>query len=113
MNNDLIVMTFTNEEDALKTQQALKMMRGSKFWGLVNSVIVSRDSSGKVIVQQQREISAHKLPPGRSFRGVLIDEIFGAHPDEGVQQLVAAGLSERFLEKMTSSLVPNSSAISR
>lgn len=39
MNNDLIAMTFTTEEGASKTRQALEMMRGSQFWGLVKTVI--------------------------------------------------------------------------
>jgi uncharacterized membrane protein len=111
MKNDLIIMTFTNEEDASKTRQALKMMRGSKFWGLVNTIIVSRDSSGTVIVQQEREISAHQRPPDNPLPDVLVDKILGANPEEGIQRLIKAGLDERFLKKITSTLVPNSSAI--
>jgi uncharacterized membrane protein len=112
MNNDLIVMTFTNREDASKTRQALKMMRGSKFWGLlVNTVIVSRDSSGKVIVQQQWKISAHQRPPGRLLPDMLVDEILGVNPEEGIQRLIKFGLDERFLKKIMFALVPNSSAI--
>lgn len=57
MNNDLIAMTFATEEGASKTREALTLMRGSKFWGLVNAVTVSRDSGGKVLVYQQRGCS--------------------------------------------------------
>ena len=111
MNNDLIVMTFASEEDALKTREALKLMRGSQFWGLVNTVILSMDSSGKVLIHHQRELPAHQRRPGSQLPDVLADEIFGASPQEGLRRLVEAGLSETFLKEITSELNPNSSAL--
>jgi uncharacterized membrane protein len=111
MNNDLIAMTFTTEEGASKTRQALEMMRGSQFWGLVNTVIVTRDSSGTVFAHQQREIPADEYSPSLLLPEVLIDEILGANPEAGLRRLVGAGLSESFLKEITSALVPNSSAI--
>ena len=111
MNNDLIAMTFATEERASKTQAALTLMRGSKFWGLVDTVIVTRDSSGKVVVHQQRELPARQRSQGRPLPDVLVDEILGASPEEGLRKMVGAGLSETFLKEVTSALTPNSSTL--
>jgi uncharacterized membrane protein len=110
MNNDLIAMTFDTEEGASKTRQALELMRGSQFWGLVKTVIVSRDSSGTVLVHQQ-QIPADEYSPSLLLPEVLADEILGASPEAGLRKLVGAGLSETFLKEITSALIPNSSAI--
>ena len=77
----------------------------------MNAVIVSRDSDGKTLVHQQRELPAQQPHPSRSLPEVLTDEILGASPEEGLRRMVEAGLSETFLKEITSALIPNSSAL--
>ena len=40
----LIVMTFDNEQDALKAKGALEIMRNSTFLGAMNAIPITRDS---------------------------------------------------------------------
>lgn len=111
MDNDLIVMTFDNEEAASKARQALEIMRNRQFLGVPNAVIVTRGRAGKVTVDRQRQLPAEPPGPSSQMPGLLVDTIFGKPPEEGVQKLVDAGLDERFLDKVLSAIGPESSMI--
>jgi uncharacterized membrane protein len=111
MLNDLIVIAFDNEADAEKVWGALKVIRNRKSLGVLNSVIVTRDRAGKVIVQLQRQLPVDQTDPGSQMPGLLANLLFGTPTDEGPQKLVDAGLDERFVKMMASTLNPDSSMI--
>ena len=107
--NDLIVMTFDNQEAAFKARQALEIMRNSRFLGVSNAVIATRDRAGKVVVYHQSELGARRPDPSSQMPGLLVNVIFGKPPEEGAQKLVDAGLDEGFVRKVASALGPDSS----
>ena len=111
MLNDLIVIAFDNQADAEKVWEALKVKRNRKFLGLLNSVIVTRDSAGKVIVHLQRQLPIDQADPGSQIPGLLANLLFGTPPEEGPQKLVDAGLDERFVNMVASALEPDSSML--
>jgi uncharacterized membrane protein len=111
MLNDLIVMSFESEADALKARGGLEIMRNSQMLGLLDSVMVTRNRSGKLIAHQQSVLPAQTPSPGSQVPGLLANAIFAQPPEEGVQQLVDSGLDRRFVEEVSTALVPGSAML--
>jgi uncharacterized membrane protein len=111
MNNDLIFMTFDNETDAAKARGTLEIMRSSRFLGVSDAVVIVVDSVGKVVVHPQRELPSRLHDPSSQVPRHLVNAISGKLSEEGMQNLVDAGLDERFVRNVSSALVPTSSAI--
>ena len=111
MHNDLIVMTFGGETAALRARQALEQMRNSPFLGLLNTLVVTRDRAGKVVVHQQWELPSHLPRASRQMPRLLVEAFFGQQPEDGMRKLVDAGLDEMFVREVVSALSPKSSMI--
>lgn len=111
MYNELIVMTFDRAEDALKVRHALEMMRDSHTFGLMDAVIITRDTSGQAAVHQQRVFPTEMSSPSNRFAGLFADVLFGQLPEEMAQQLADAGLDKIFLQDIVAALGSDSSAI--
>ena len=111
MVNDLIVMTFDDEAAALRAKQALEQMRTSPFLGILNALVVTRDKAGKVVVHEQWELPAHLPSASIQVPRVLVEAFFGKPPEEGVKQLINAGLDETFVTSVVSALRPRRSMI--
>jgi uncharacterized membrane protein len=111
MVNDLIVMTFDDEASALRAKRALEQMRTSPFLGILNALVVTRDRAGKVVVHEQWELPAHLPDASEQVPRLLVEAFFGKPPEEGVQELVSAGLDETFVTNIVSALEPRRSMI--
>ena len=111
MVNDLIVMTFDDEVAALRAKQALEQMRTSSFLGILNALVVTRDKAGKVVVHEQWELPARLPDASKQVPRLLVEAFFGKPPEEGVQELVSAGLDETFVTSAVSALGPRRSMI--
>ena len=111
MISDLIVMTFGDEAAALRAKQALEQMRSSPFLGILNALVVTRDTAGKVVVHEQWELPAHLPGASKQMPRLLVEACFGKSPDDGVQELVRAGLDETFVRNVMSALMPRNSMI--
>jgi uncharacterized membrane protein len=111
MISDLIVMTFSGEAAALRAKRALEQMRYSPFLGILNALVVTRDTAGKVVVHEQWELPAHLPSTSKQVPRLLVEACFGKAPDDGVQELVRAGLDETFVRCVVSALEPRSSMI--
>ena len=109
MNNDLIVMTFDNEQDALKARGALEIMHISPFLGALNTLPVSRDAAGKVVYQAP-QLPNDQVGPDSWIPNQFVNTIFGESEEE-MQKLVAAGLDESFLKLIKTALNPGCSMI--
>ena len=93
MNNDLIVMKFDNEHDALKAKGALEIIRNRQFLGVANAVPVTRDSAGKVDVHHKKSLPLDDTDPYSQIPCQFV-HIFYGESDVKVQELVAAGLDD-------------------
>jgi uncharacterized membrane protein len=111
MINDLIVMTFDDEAAALRAKQALEQMRTSPFLGILNALVVTRDKAGKVVVHEQWELPAHLPGASKQVPRLLVEAFFGKPSEEGVRELLAAGLDETFVTSVVSALGPRRSMI--
>ena len=111
MVNDLIVMTFDDEAAALRAKRALEQMRTSPFLGILNALVVARDKAGKVVVHEQWELPAHLPDASEQMPRVVVEAFFGKPPEEGMQELVSAGLDETFVTSVVSALRPRRSMI--
>lgn len=119
MQSDFIVMAFADETAALKARQALKRVRSSRFLGLQNLIVVTRDAAGRVVVDPQCELPARRPSPSVQVCRTLVEALFGSGlgdgprpgPGAGVQKLVCAGLDETFVREVASALRPSSSLI--
>lgn len=111
MKNDLIVLTFENEEGALKARGALEIRRNSQLLGVLNTVMVTRDKTGEVVLHIQRQLPNHPEDPSSQMPELLAEAIFGTPPEKGSQMLIDAGMDDGFLELVSSALGPGSSLV--
>ena len=111
MVNDLIVMAFDDEAAALRAKRALEQMRTSPLLGIMNALVVTRDKAGKAVVHEQWELPAHLPDASEQMPRVLVEAFFGKPPEEGVQELVSAGLDETFVTNVVSALGPRRSML--
>jgi uncharacterized membrane protein len=109
MNNDLIVMIFDNQQDALKARGALEIMRNSAFLGAMNAVPATKDGAGKVVIQVQQP-PLNQTGADSWIPNALMNSIFGESEDE-LQELVDAGLDESFQQMVKTALKPGGSMI--
>ena len=111
MHNDLIVMTFDSEADALKARGGLEIMRNSQMLGVMDTVMVTRDRAGELIVHQQSALPTQPPSLGIQMPRMLANAFFAEQREERLQPLVDAGLDERFVAEVSSALVPGSSML--
>jgi uncharacterized membrane protein len=111
MINDLIVMTFDDETDASKARGVLEIMRNRYFLGVVDAIVVTMDSAGGVVVHSQRQLRAQPSDPSSEVSRLLAGAIFVKPPEDGVKELVNAGLDERFVNTVSSALTPETSLL--
>jgi uncharacterized membrane protein len=111
MYSDLIVMIFSDEEDALKAKQALEQFRNSLFLGVLNAIVVTRDKFGKIVVHEQWELTTNQSNLRKQMPRILVEAFFGQPEEEGKQKLIHAGVDETFAGNIVSALSPNSSLL--
>ena len=109
MYNELIVVVFNDEADALNAKQALVQFRSSPFLGILNAIVVTRDNSGKIVVHQQWELHANQTIVRKQMPRVLVEAFFGLPEEEGEQKLIRAGVDGKFARKVITALRPNTS----
>jgi uncharacterized membrane protein len=119
MNNDLIVITFDDADEALKVSGAMQAMRKEPLLNLDQSVIVTRDRRGKVRLHQSRNLTANGNMTNGEVLGLLTSLIFGSPigvvwgiaVGEQIQALTQQGLDEKFVQMIEQSVGNNTSAI--
>lgn len=108
MNSELIIMTFSNQDEAFRTRMALEMLQDSHTLGLETSVILTKDSSDHVTLHERRALSGGSPTPVQLLPGRLADAIF-AGSDETDRSLAEVGLDTLFLEETISAFKPGGS----
>jgi len=77
----------------------------------LNTVIVTRDKTGKVVLHIQRQLPNHPEDPSSQMSELLVEAIFGNPPEKGLQMLVDAGVDDGILKLVSSALKPGSSLV--
>jgi uncharacterized membrane protein len=111
VNSDLIILTFSQEDEAFQVRQALEIMRGRQLFGLENTALVTRDRAGQATIHQRWGLPAYPRSPRRRLPVLFAGAIFGDVPEEGIRKLVDAGLDEIFLKEVAIALDPDGSAL--
>lgn len=119
MNSDLIVITFDDEDEAVKVLDAMQSMRKEPLLKLEQAVVVTKDQAGKVRLRQTRDLAAGGTVAGESVLSLLAGLIFGRSfgivwgidVGKAVRDLTGYGFDENFLTAVDKTMENNSSAI--
>ena len=111
MYNDLIMMTFSRQEEAYLAWSGLDMMRDWQMMGVDKAAAIKRDISGRTTFHQSWEIGVYPNPKETQILRNLADAIFNDVNPQGQATLIDAGLDPGFLKNVVSALGPDSSAL--
>ncbi len=111
MYNDLIVMIFTRQEEALIAWMGLDMMRDRQMMGIDKATAVIKDKSDRTLIHQSWELGTYYQKEESQVMGLLAEAIFDATAQEIQTQLSQAGLDHVFLKNVTTALGSDSSAL--
>ena len=111
MYNDLIVMSFMRQEEALIAWMGLDMMRDRQMMGIDKATIVIKDKSGRTFIHQSWELGTYARTEQSHVLCQLAESIFGNEMQENQTQLTEAGLDHVFLKNVITALGPDSSAL--
>lgn len=119
MNSDLIVMTFDDEDEAVKVLDAMQSMRKEPLLNLEQAVVVTKEQVGKVRLRQTRGLATSGTVAGESVLSLLAGIIFGSSLGvvwgidvaKTVRALTGYGFDEEFLTAVDKTMGNNSSAI--
>jgi uncharacterized membrane protein len=119
MKSDLIVITFDDADEALKVSEAMQAMRKKPLLNLEQSVIVTRDRTGKIRLHQTRDITEIGTVANGEILGLLAGLIFGSpmgvvwgvDVGEKMHELTRRGFDEKFVRMIEQVVGNNTSAI--
>ena len=111
MVNDLIIMTFMRQEEALLAWMGLDMMRDRHAMGVDKATAVIKDKAGRTIIHQSWELGTCSQNEQSQLLCQLAEIIFGSGTQESQVLLIEAGLDHVFLKNVTTALGPDSSAL--
>jgi uncharacterized membrane protein len=110
MKNDLILMTFSQQDTARKVLQILDILRDGITVGLETISVVERDNQGQTIVHQYKLLPDSLNRPEGKVLETFTCALFG-DSDDGILQLADAGLDEIFLQDVAGALQLEKSAL--
>jgi len=111
MYNDLIVMSFMRQEEALIAWMGLDMMRDRQMMGIDKATLVIKDKSGRTLIHQSWELGTYARTEQPHVLCQLAESIYGNDMQENQTQLTEAGLDPIFLKNVITALGPDNSAL--
>ncbi len=119
MNSELIVITFDDMDEAMKVLEAMESMRKEPVLSLQQSVVVTRDRTGKTKLQQIREVTAHGTAKEDEILNLLAGLIFGAplgtvwgiDVPQTIDEMVQRGFDQKCVAAINNSIDNDVSAI--
>ena len=111
MYNDLIIMTFARQEEALLAWTGLDMMRDRQAMAIDRATAVIRDRAGRILIRQSWEVGAYHQNEEIKVMRFLAEVIFANDAQESQAALTQAGLDHVFLKNVHKALAPDSSAL--
>jgi uncharacterized membrane protein len=119
MNSDLIVITFDDADEALKVFDAMQAMRKEPLLNLEQSIIITRNRTGKIRLHQTRDLTANDNVANGDVLGLLaglilgnpMGVVWGIEVGEARLELARQGFDDKFGQVIATSMGNNSSAI--
>lgn len=120
MNNDLIVITFDDEDEAEKVLVALQAMRKKRILSLDDTVIVTKSIKGQVKLHQTLDLTPGTEGLSSSVLGLFAALVFGNsaggtiwgfNVDQAITVLKGMGVDDKLLTEIEHSMGNHSSAI--
>lgn len=110
MKSELIIMLFSSQDEAFRARVALEMLHDNHTLGLETSIILTKDSRGRVTIHERRMLhdgsqTTENRLPGRLGGAILGDS------DVETNALIGMGLDTLFLDEITSAFKPNNSVL--
>ena len=118
--SDLVVITFTDEEDAADVLDALRSMRRKRYFGLQDTVVVTKNRRGMVRIHQTRDLTVEPNVPSHGVLGLLVGLTFGKslggvvwgiQTDQLMVHLTSLGVDDKFMVIIEQTMDNDSSAI--
>lgn len=118
--SDLVVITFTDEREATDVLDALRSMRRKRYFGLEDTVVVTKNRNGMVRIHQTRDLtvendaSKHSVLSflvGFAFAETLGGVVWGIQVDQVMADLTGLGVDDKFMTIIGQTMDNDSSAI--
>ena len=118
--SDLVVITFTDEKEAAEVLDGLRSMRRKRYFGLEDTVVVTKNRNGVVRLHQTHDLT---VEPNVSNRGVLSllvgltfgqslgGVVWGIQMDQVMSHLTSLGVDDKFMTIIEQTMDNDSSAI--
>jgi uncharacterized membrane protein len=116
---NLNILAFTNESQAFQVRDALVKLENEGLGELIDAVIITRNTEGKVKLHQSMSGTAAFAAAG-SLAGMImgalvLSPVFGSMvgtaSGAAIGLLVDLGISDRFMKDLGATLIPGSSAL--
>jgi uncharacterized membrane protein len=119
MSNNILVITFADENQAASALNSLKGLQNQDQIRLKDSAIIAKDASGKVHVKNAIESGVIIGAVSGGFVGLLIASflfpvagiLIGAAGGALIGKTFETGLDKKFVAEVRDSLTPGSSAL--
>ncbi len=116
--SNLIVMTFNNRTEASRVRQTLRDLERSGRVSLDDAAVIVKDANGKLDVDNEVDRGVKLGAIGGGLLGLVLSFLFplagiviGAAGGALVGRMVDLGIDKQFVQDVSESLQPNSSAL--
>ena len=114
----LIVMTFNTRDEASKVRQTLRELERAGRMSLDDAAVIRKDAEGKLDVDNEVDRGVKTGAIGGGILGLVLSFFFplaglvvGAAGGALVGRMADLGIDRQFVEDVSASLQPNSSAL--
>lgn len=116
---NLVVVTFSNEDDAEKVRAGLRQLQQSGRLSVDDAAVVVKDAEGKVHIKNEVDTGVKWGAAGGGLLGLLVASVFfpvagiviGVAGGAVVGALADKGIQKSFVKEVGDSLQPGNSAL--